>query len=73
MLDQCLTLSVRVLYILIFCEVYDFFIWFILGSHVTATAEKLDSELSAALDKLRCTKELEQKAEEELRYVAETY
>ena len=40
---------------------------------MTAAAEKLDSELSAALDELRCTRELKQKAEEELRHVAETY
>ena len=38
-----------------------------------AAAEKLDSELLAALDKLRCTRELKQKAKEELRRIAETY
>ena len=40
---------------------------------MTAAAEKLNSELLAALDKLCRTRELKQKAEEELRYIAETY
>ena len=40
---------------------------------MTATAEKLDSELSAALNKLYRTRKLKQKAEEELRRVAKTY
>ena len=40
---------------------------------MTAAAEKLNSKLLAALDKLRCTRELEQKAKKELRCVAKTY
>ena len=40
---------------------------------MTATAEKLNSKLSAALDKLHHTRELKRKAKEELRRVAKTY
>ena len=38
-----------------------------------ATAKKLNSELLAALNKLRYTKELKQKAKEELCCVAKIY
>ena len=38
-----------------------------------ATTEKLNSEFSAALNKLHYTRELKQKAEEELRHIAKTY
>ena len=40
---------------------------------MTATVEKLNFKLSAALDELCYTRELKQKAEEELRYIAKTY
>ena len=40
---------------------------------MTAAIKKLNSKLLAALNKLRCTRELKQKAEEELRYIAKTY
>ena len=55
-------LSMRSLYILIFYKVCNFFIWFALGSYITATVEKLNSELLAALDKLRRTREAKQEA-----------
>ena len=40
---------------------------------MTATAEKLNSKLLAALNKLRYTRELKQKAKKELRYITKTY
>ena len=63
----------HILYVFMFYKVCNFFIWFILGSYIIATAEKLNSELLAALDKLCCIRELKQKAKKELRYVAKTY
>ena len=52
-------LSVRFLCIFIFCEVYNFFIWFISGFYIMAAAEKLDFKLLATLDELRRIKETE--------------